>query len=137
MIDAGVAVKALVDNPDRDPCWDLLAVLAEAGRIVAPELWAYETTSAFTKMVRFEQLTDREAEEAMADCDALGVELVVADLGLRRRAFAWSRELDRASAYDGFYVALAERLDAELWTTDGKLARAAGEDWVRPVPGLR
>ncbi|CAN5800753.1 hypothetical protein BH20ACT4_BH20ACT4_08270 [soil metagenome] len=41
------------------------------------------------------------------------------------RSRVWSL-CHRCSPYDGCYVALAESLDAELVTTDGRLARAAG-----------
>jgi predicted nucleic acid-binding protein len=34
-------------------------------------------------------------------------------------------ELERRSAFDAAYVALARELDAELWTLDGPLARNA------------
>lgn len=37
------------------------------------------------------------------------------------------RELQRESAYDASYIALAQELDAELWTLDGPLARNASE----------
>ena len=40
------------------------------------------------------------------------------------RARVWGLH-DRASAYDGCYLALAEQLDAQLLTTDARLARAA------------
>lgn len=33
--------------------------------------------------------------------------------------------LERRSAYDAAYLALAQELDAELWTLDGQLARNA------------
>lgn len=33
--------------------------------------------------------------------------------------------LERRSAYDAAYLALAQELDAELWTLDGPLARNA------------
>ena len=36
-----------------------------------------------------------------------------------------ARRLQRASAYDAAYIALAQELGAELWTFDGPLARNA------------
>jgi predicted nucleic acid-binding protein len=49
------------------------------------------------------------------------------------RAFAWTRRLDRAAAYDSFYLALAEELNCDLWTVDHRLASAANQPWVRLV----
>jgi predicted nucleic acid-binding protein len=42
------------------------------------------------------------------------------------RVVTLARRLGRQSAYDAAYIALAERLGAELWTLDGKLAANAG-----------
>ncbi len=40
-------------------------------------------------------------------------------------AVGLARRLGRRSAYDAAYVALAEALEADLWTLDGPLARNA------------
>jgi predicted nucleic acid-binding protein len=40
-------------------------------------------------------------------------------------AMQTARRLGHPSAYDAAYLALAERLGAELWTLDGPLARNA------------
>lgn len=40
---------------------------------------------------------------------------------------AIARRLDRHSAYDAAYLALALDLDMEVWTFDRKLARNAGQ----------
>ncbi|TAK35415.1 MAG: hypothetical protein EPO21_06090 [Chloroflexota bacterium] len=40
-------------------------------------------------------------------------------------AVAYALRLGRRSAYDAAYLALAQRLGAELWTFDGPLARSA------------
>lgn len=38
---------------------------------------------------------------------------------------AVTQQLERKSAYDAAYIVLAQQLNAELWTLDGKLARNA------------
>lgn len=50
-----------------------------------------------------------------------------------RSAFDWATRLRQRAAYDGFYLAAAEQLGAELWTADKALASNAGqlgESWV-------
>jgi predicted nucleic acid-binding protein len=52
-------------------------------------------------------------------------------------AYEWAERLGQSKAYeayDGFYLALAQRLDVELWTADTRLesrARQIGITWVR------
>jgi len=134
VIDAGVAARAVVASPQREACWALLEDLTERGvRTVAPDLWLYEVTTVFCKMLHFGLLDRSAAEAALADCQALGIELIAPDVGLRDGAFRWTLRLRRAAAYDSFYLALAERLQGELWTTDAKLVRAADLPWVRSV----
>ena len=43
------------------------------------------------------------------------------------RVVAIALRLGRRSAYDAAYLALAERLEATVWTFDGSLARNAGD----------
>jgi predicted nucleic acid-binding protein len=134
VIDAGVAVRAVVDSPQRLACWALFEDLAERGvRTVAPDLWLYEVTSVFCKMLHFGLLDRPAAEAALADSQELGIELIAPDSELRDGAFRWTRRLRRAAAYDSFYLALAERVEGELWTTDEKLVRAADVPWLRSV----
>jgi predicted nucleic acid-binding protein len=58
---------------------------------------------------------------------------------LCRPAFAWASRLEQHTTYDAgckehsFYLALAERLGASLWSADQRLVNRAhqlGADWV-------
>ena len=85
-------------------------------------------------MVSRESLAPEEADIALSDLPSLGVEVIPMDLALARQALAWAERLGQIRAYDAFYLALAEREDAILWTGDGRLAdrvRQLGIDWVR------
>ena len=88
-------------------------------------------TSILTKGVFQGQLTRTQAEEAIAISRSYPVELIGPSDSLVRAAFQWTLKLKRAAAYDGFYLALAQQLQCELWTYDQRLANAVNAPWVR------
>lgn len=91
----------------------------------APLLTKYEVASALTRSRVRDSLSVEDAAEALAIIDGLGVTFDLAPDNAR--AIEIAVELERHSAYDAAYLALAERLDAEVWTLDGPLARNAGD----------
>jgi predicted nucleic acid-binding protein len=91
------------------------------------QLYGSEITSALTKAVHFGQLTETEGQVVLHKALMLGVQVVLPDEVQSNLAFDWTRQLQRASAYDSFYLVTAEALDAELWTADHRLVRALGE----------
>lgn len=98
--------------------------VAEGAELHAPLLAQYEVASALTRKRVRDELPREEADEALAIIDALDVTFdLVPD---NARAIEIAVELERHSAYDAAYLALAERLDAEVWTLDGPLFRNAG-----------
>jgi predicted nucleic acid-binding protein len=123
IIDASVAIKAILPDSLQGYCQALVQTFAEV-QPVAPALWLYETTSAISKAVHFEQLTDKEGRQALDQVDALGIRLFVPDLEQNRIAFDWTLRLKRASAYDSFYLALAQALECDFWTADHGLFNA-------------
>lgn len=138
IIDASVALKAILPNSLQRHCLALVQTFAEV-QPVAPSLWAYETTSAISKAVHFEQLTEEEGRQALEQVDALGVRLFVPDLDQNRIAFDWTLRLKRASAYDSFYLALKQALDCDFWTADQKLFNALRDarlDWLHWIEEL-
>jgi predicted nucleic acid-binding protein len=123
VIDASVAVKAILPNPLQGHSLALVQTFAEV-QPVAPALWAYETTSAIVKTVHFGEITDREGREALEKLNALGVRLFAADAEQNQAAFDWTMRLKRASAYDSYYLALAQVLECDFWTADKRLFNA-------------
>ena len=126
VIDAGLAVKAILPNPDFDICQDTLEKLADF-QLVAPALWMYEVTSAVTKAAYAGQLSMDEGQAAIAQASALRVSLIPPDEFQSRLAFNWTVKLKRIAAYDSFYLAMADHLGAGLWTADKRLFNALGE----------
>ncbi len=108
--------EAVADQLDR---WD-----AEGVELHAPLLTKYEVASALARSRVRDSLSAEDAAEALAIIDGLGVTFDLAPDSAR--AIEIAVELKRHSAYDAAYLALAERLDAEVWTLDGPLARNAG-----------
>lgn len=84
-----------------------------------PALCDAELISALRHTVRRAAITKQRAREALEDYGDLPLTRH-AHKPLLDRAF----ELETFFAYDGIYVALAERLGARLLTTDRRLARA-------------
>ena len=125
IIDASVAIKAILPNPLQEHCQALVLTFVEV-QPAAPALWAYETTSAISKAVHFEQLTNQEGRQALEQVEALKVRLFVPDSEQNRVAYDWTRRLHRASAYDSFYLALAQALESDFWTADKRLFSALG-----------
>jgi predicted nucleic acid-binding protein len=87
----------------------------------------YETTSAIAKAVYFREITEKEARSALEKLDGLGVRLFVADSEQNEAAFEWTLKLKRASAYDSYYLALAQALECDFWTADKRLFNSLQE----------
>jgi predicted nucleic acid-binding protein len=102
--------------------------------LVAPVLVAYEITNAIHNAARKLRLSQRTADSALANLLAYEVLL---HAPAPARALAVARRLG-VSGYDAAYVALAEALQSELWTADGRLFRATskanGVRWIADYP---
>lgn len=137
VIDANVVLKTFLPDPLSTSCRALLEHLEEERfELLAPHLWAYETTSSLTKAVRHGQITPEQGRRAMNKIHSLPIRLCRPDSAQSMDAFEWTLRLRRAAAYDSFYLALAESLQCNFWTTDQRLVNsvAAEHPWVRPVP---
>ena len=114
VVDASLVVRLL--QPGHPELVDLWRGWLESGcQPRAPSLLVYEVTNALYRTSRARNVGPRPLASGIDELGRMGLELV-ADLALSRRAteLAWS--LDLPSTYDAHYLALAERLDAELWT---------------------
>lgn len=133
-IDAGVAFKLITPHPHQQIYIDLVDGWHRTGhQLCAPSLWAYEITSAITKMVHFGHLSSAAGRDGLLLAYQLGIELVSPDENQALRALEWTERLERAAAYDSFYLALAEALDCEFWTVDRRLFNAVAQPWVKLV----
>ncbi len=90
--------------------------------LAAPELIDLEVLQAVRRQVLLKQIEKRRAEDALELYAALPLER----FGHRPLAARIWALRDNLTAYDAAYVALAELLDAPIWTRDQKIANAAG-----------
>jgi predicted nucleic acid-binding protein len=133
VVDANLAVALVLLTPysaQAQALWERWSV--EATGVFAPDLWAYEVTSALRKAVSITGMLSPEAEAHLETVMRLGVQLVPPTLELDRLALRWADRLGQAVAYDAHYLALAETLGCDFWTADRWLADAAGTEvrWV-------
>lgn len=137
VIDANVALKLLFPDPMQSQCRALFTFLnSRQFDIVAPTLWAYETVSGVCKAIHFGLLTRDEGQQILSKLADLNVRLILPSREQQTRAFEWTLHLNRAAAYDSFYLALAESLGCELWTADSRLCQVASVPWVRYIDHL-
>lgn len=134
VVDSNLAVYTVVDSDFSllaDRVWTNL--IADGTSFFAPGLWVYETTSVIRKFAALGQITVDEAQKALVILNQIPIQLVPDSLQLRQSALDWATRLRQKAAYDGFYLAAAEQLRAELWTADQALvnnARQVGAGWV-------
>lgn len=133
-IDAGCVVR-LFTEPDDERYPALWRRWREEGqRVVAPRLLRYEVTNALYRSRGQGPLRDESLAGALAGAFALPIQLREDD-DLHSLAVGFAVRFSLPAAYDAHYLALADRLGADFWTTDRKLANAVGAalPWVHLV----
>jgi predicted nucleic acid-binding protein len=95
---------------------------ADGRPLGAPEIIDLEVLQVLRREVLRGGIDADQAAEALEIFDALPLERFSHQIVSRR---IWSLR-DNLTAYDGAYIALAELLDAPLWTRDSKLRGVPG-----------
>ena len=126
VVDASVAVEFVLGSSTGRQARDILT--EQDGDLHAPELLIAESLSALRRLERHGELTGDRAHEAVRD---------LLDLPIRRYPTVvlapriWGLR-GRFTVYDAHYLALAEILDATLFTGDQRFAGQA-RDLVRVI----
>lgn len=119
VVDTSALIPLLIDPSDQA---DLIADALRGVEWCAPTVLSYEVTNVLGRMVAGRLLSPRDARDALLNFEAMSIELwpwaAVSD-------GVW-RHVHNLTAYDGAYVALAERLAIPLITADRRLAAAVG-----------
>lgn len=132
-VDASFVLRLLLGGPGSDKAEELWERWGHAEiRTVAPGLISYEITNALYRLFIGAAATFEETAEFLEL--ALGLEIdVISDSFLHRKALLIAHKCRLKSAYDAHYLALAQSLDADLWTADRRLVNAVTEifPWVK------
>lgn len=121
--DAGLVIR-LVAYPDDAPVRNLWQHWRDERRVIAaPTLLYYEVTNVIHRYRHAGLLSAAAAALALDAALAVPIQLH-GDPALQVAAKALAERFALPAAYDAHYLALAERLDAEFWTADARLARA-------------
>jgi len=121
-VDASLAVKVVVTEPDSDKADALFGEWANEGKqLIAPAFFEVETDSILRQKVALrKELTPEQAEAAFAKLQTLPIQQM-AVLGQRQRAWEMAVVYSFATVYDATYLALAELRGCEFWTADERL----------------
>ena len=127
VVDASVVVAALIDT-GADGTWAEQVLGSEA--LAAPHLMPAEVANVLRRAALAGDVSADSAALAHADLQDLRVDLFAYEPFAAR---VWTLRTS-VTTYDGWYVALAESLDAPLATLDRRLARSPGARCTFTVP---
>lgn len=126
-VDASVVVAALVDN---GPVGRWAESVLAADSLAAPHLLPVEVANVLRRLALSGDISSDVAALAHAELGSLRVELFPYAPFAER---SWSLRAN-LTAYDAWYVAVAESLGAPLATIDGRVRRASGTRCTFTVP---
>ena len=141
-VDASLALKLVLDEEDSDRAHALWQAWVSADtEIVAPEYLAVEATSVIRNHV-YRGLLSKEAGQAAFDALHAQAITLISSQGLNSRAWELSEQFGRPTAYDAYYMVVAETFGCDLWTADRRFVKAVRDtvSWVKwlgdePHPG--
>lgn len=134
VVDASVVVNALLSQAytiQAEQCLDTWKSTGES--LYAPPHWYAEIVSALRFAVFKRKLTQEDADLLVEVLPELGVRMIEPTPDLLKASLRWAERLGQSKAYDSQYVALAESLNAELWSADQRLIhalQAQGVSWA-------
>lgn len=126
VVDANLLVALVSGDPRGEKVrQQFLEWLDAETELHAPSLASYEAANALTRLIVAGAFPADQLEEAWANLSLLPIKYH--SLTDAKRMVEIALSLRRQNAYDAAYLALAESLQAELWTLDGPLYRNAVE----------
>lgn len=133
-IDANLVLRLVTDSQD-ESVWRLWEQWdAERRQFAAPALVYYEVTNVLYRYQKQGLISVSSVRLALKAALSLPIRLH-SEGDLHWQALDMAERFSLPAAYDAHYLALAERLGAEFWTTDGRLVQAVAPalSWVHLV----
>jgi predicted nucleic acid-binding protein len=133
VVDASLAVQWFVEEEHSTEARRLLREWEEAHvRRIAPSWFACEVGNVVYRRLIRGQMTLGRARIAV---DLVLGQVVTVDVepAITQRAIEFADRYGHGASYDAQYLALAEHLGCEIWTSDQRLWRSTGGElpWVR------
>ena len=129
VVDSGLVVAALVDS---GPVGTWADELIASDDLAAPHLMQVEAANVLRRAAIAGEISADVATLAHADLLSLRIELFAYEPFAPR---VWELR-ENVTAYDGWYVALAESLGSKLATLDVRLTKATGPRCAFETPRL-
>lgn len=123
VVDTSVVIQRFIRETYTPQARVLLAQMNQGYQLHVPEFCLLECTNVLWKQVRFQGMSQTEAERLLVELLALPFEIMpVGNLLQRALQIGLNHQL---AIYDSFYIALAESLSSPLITVDQRQAQAA------------
>lgn len=124
-LDASFVLALAIDEPRSTEVRRLLDEwMARGEELCAPALFGYEVAGILRNKVHRGVLEESDARIALDLLLTLPI-VLLHPTGLHMRAFEIAFDLGLPTSYVAHYLALAEALDAEMWTLDERFADRA------------
>lgn len=133
-IDAGLVVRLFAPPSDVNIRQQWLRWQQEGRQLVAPILLRYEVTNAFHRYTKAGMLSAGTVTQSLNAALTLPIRLYH-DMDIHTQALAIANRFSLPATYDAHYLALAERLGIEFWTTDQRLMNSVSGafPWIHLV----
>lgn len=132
VVDASVVIQLLITDQNSNEVEALFDRVSYGDKLIVPEFGLMECTNVLWKHVRFQGLSQADAEGLVQDLIALDV-TITPTIGLMPRALEIGLKYQLA-VYDSVYIALASKLQHPLITIDQRQAKAAQAEGVTLKP---
>ena len=134
VVDAGILVAGVLDEKVSAQARAILKHWEQRKTLFnAPALY-YEITAVTRKAVFQKRISPERGVVIRDNLLSIPIQLHMDD-SLLKRAYDLATQMNRPTAYDAQYLAVAERLNCDFWTADERLFNAVSSQlaWVKWV----